>query len=198
MMGDIVDIQNKVLEDLEEAIHNLIRSLRHEPSLLLRRWHTAINVVVDICSDLSLSVVDIFEKKMSTNKQNYPIHTTGTLQIGTDRIMVKHSEIQQGPRTYSLAPQNRSSKSAKHDLLANEEALHELLFEFSNNRNWIQYYDNRGLSLSLLSELGEVCAALEYCKNGPVSNNVKENLAEELADVTIYLFHVARVNKLKL
>jgi hypothetical protein len=58
----------------------------------------------------------------------------------------------------------------KHDLLANEEALHELLFEFSNNRNWIQYYDNRGLSLSLLSELGEVCAALEYCKNGPVSN----------------------------
>ena len=80
----------------------------------------------------------------------------------------------------------------------NLNVLGKEIREFGEERDWMSGYTPRTLALALFAEMGEL-AELWRAKGDdnfsgkPWSQADKEYLGQEIADVTIYLIHLARV-----
>ena len=198
-------LKKKVIINLEEAIHSLTRELLSGSASLELSFNSAIKAAIEICVLLNLSLVDLFKTKMTANEVKYPTETIES-DVKTDRYMPKHNELShltnyKGDNSIDMTAGNWSkpeSASQRVELLLAEETLHEILYRFSEHRNYLKHYNNKGLAMSLLAEFGEVCSALEYAKEGAVSNELANKVSREVADVTIYLFHVARINNIRM
>lgn len=87
------------------------------------------------------------------------------------------------------------------DLIEGVLSIENTVHDFAVQRGWLDLYTNEMLCRSLRAEAGELCGSIEWCR---LEDNVGKNLrlelvnkvVSELADVTIYLFHTARVNEL--
>lgn len=207
-------LKNRVLLDLEPALHALIRSLLKEAPDATT-WRKSIQVIACICFGIGVSPVRIVLAKIRLNSEKYPVETGA--QVESHRTVPKYTELihltsYKGDHMALECPElsdikvsgsevlgeRTGSGTAMEELTTNEGYLHEEIFKFSNERGWLAQYNNTGLSISLFAEFGEVCSVLEYCKPGKVGQRVKNGAARELADVIIYLFHVARVNRFTL
>ncbi len=78
------------------------------------------------------------------------------------------------------------------------ESLRDRLREFAGARDWGPAHTPRNLALALAGEVGEVAAELQWVPDHQVAAHLRDpaaaaRLADELADVLIYLIRLADV-----
>ncbi len=77
----------------------------------------------------------------------------------------------------------------------NIEDLRREVAQFAENREWDRFHSVRNLVLAMVGEVGEVAEVLQWTDDDKVAELLnaggRERLAEELADVLIYLIRVA-------
>ncbi|OLS31072.1 MAG: hypothetical protein HeimAB125_17310 [Candidatus Heimdallarchaeota archaeon AB_125] len=65
------------------------------------------------------------------------------------------------------------------------------ILEFRNARKWEKYHTPKNLALSLIVEIGELFELIQWQTNSEIKNELSKiegSVADELADVAIYLF----------
>ena len=79
--------------------------------------------------------------------------------------------------------------------MVNLEDLRREVAQFAKDRDWDQFHSVRNLVLAMVGEVGEVAEILQWTDDDKVTELLnaggRERLAEELADVLIYLIRVA-------
>jgi NTP pyrophosphatase (non-canonical NTP hydrolase) len=78
------------------------------------------------------------------------------------------------------------------------ESLRDRLREFASARDWEPAHTPRNLALALAGEVGEVAAELQWVPDHQIAAHLadadaRRRLADELADVLIYLVRLADV-----
>ncbi len=74
------------------------------------------------------------------------------------------------------------------------EEITEKILEFRNARKWKKYHTPKNLALSLIVEIGELFELIQWQTDSEVKDEIhkiQDSLADELADVAIYLFLLA-------
>jgi dCTP diphosphatase len=70
----------------------------------------------------------------------------------------------------------------------------EKIKKFRDERDWMKYHNHKDMAVSLLLEAAEVLEHFQWKANEEIASyteNSKDEIAEELADVAIYLFELA-------
>lgn len=88
---------------------------------------------------------------------------------------------------YSFAQQVRRLGGA--DLL-DTAGIQDRLRAFRDERDWQQFHDPRSLTLALVAEVGELADSLSW-RDGEPEPADRDALADELADITTYVLHLA-------
>ena len=83
------------------------------------------------------------------------------------------------------------------------DGLQQEIANFASERNWEQFHTIKNLVLALVGEAGELASVVQWLegvdKSFLVSNEaIRQNLADELADVFIYLLRIADVSGINL
>jgi dCTP diphosphatase len=77
------------------------------------------------------------------------------------------------------------------------ENLQARIRDFAQERDWEQFHTPRSLIMAMQSELGELAEILQWIPDSEINekwmNENRERLAEEIADVYIYLLRLADV-----
>jgi dCTP diphosphatase len=75
------------------------------------------------------------------------------------------------------------------------ESLRAEIAKFATERDWDQFHSIRNLVLAMVGEVGEVAEIVQWTDDDKIgellASGGRERLAEELADVLIYLIRVA-------
>ena len=74
------------------------------------------------------------------------------------------------------------------------KALTEKIKKFRDERDWLQFHNHKDMALSLVLEAAEVLEHFQWKKPEEVkahAETCKDEIAEELADVAMYLFELA-------
>lgn len=74
------------------------------------------------------------------------------------------------------------------------KAITEKIKKFRDDRDWAQFHNHKDVALSLVLEASEVLEHFQWKSINEVNEYAKahkEDLADELADVAIYLFELA-------
>jgi len=77
----------------------------------------------------------------------------------------------------------------------------EKIKKFRDERDWMQFHNNKDMALSLLLEAAEVLEHFQWKSNEEIENyteNSKNEIADEIADVAICLFELADNMKIDL
>lgn len=77
----------------------------------------------------------------------------------------------------------------------------EKIKKFRDERDWMQFHNHKDMALSLLLEAAEVLEHFQWKANDEIENyveNSRSDIADELADVAIYLFEFADNMKIDL
>ena len=77
----------------------------------------------------------------------------------------------------------------------------EKIKNFRDDRDWMQFHNHKDMALSLLLETAEVLEHFQWKSNEEIASyteKAKDEIAEELADVAIYLFELADNMKIDL
>lgn len=72
--------------------------------------------------------------------------------------------------------------------------LTEKIKKFRDERDWMQFHNHKDMALSLMLEAAEVLEHFQWKSMGEIESYAKSNkdeIAEELADVAMYLFELA-------
>lgn len=72
--------------------------------------------------------------------------------------------------------------------------LMEELRQFRDEREWDRYHDPKNLAMAVAGEAGELVAELQWLTSaeaGALAADHRERVAEEAADVLIYLLYLA-------
>ena len=75
------------------------------------------------------------------------------------------------------------------------EQLRQQVADFAQDRDWDQFHSIRNLILAMVGEVGEVAEVVQWVNDDKIEELLKsggrERLAQELADVLIYLVRIA-------
>lgn len=74
------------------------------------------------------------------------------------------------------------------------KTLTEKIKKFRDERDWMQFHNHKDLALSLVLEAAEVLEHFQWKKSKEVEAHgrvCKDEIADELADVAMYLFELA-------
>jgi dCTP diphosphatase len=75
------------------------------------------------------------------------------------------------------------------------DQLRQQVAAFAQDRDWDQFHSVRNLILALVGEVGEIAEIVQWVSDDKINELLKsggrERLAQELADVLIYLVRVA-------
>ncbi len=74
------------------------------------------------------------------------------------------------------------------------EEITEKILDFRNARKWKKYHTPKNLALSLIVEIGELFELIQWQTDSEIKGEIHKiqgSLADELADVAIYLFLIA-------
>lgn len=77
----------------------------------------------------------------------------------------------------------------------------EKIKKFRDERDWMQFHNHKDMALSLLLEAAEVLEHFQWKSDEEITGYVeksKDDIADELADVAIYLFELADNMKIDL
>lgn len=82
-------------------------------------------------------------------------------------------------------------------------ALESSLDQFADARGWHQHHHPRSLMLAMTKEVGELNELLQWTPDSDVDKWLRDDgnrkrMADEIADVFIYLHYLARVTKIDL
>jgi len=82
--------------------------------------------------------------------------------------------------------------------MADLEELTRLMRQFSEERDWTQFHDPKSLLLALVGEVGELSELFQWLPSNDAAafasqSPLKERVAEEAADVLLYLIRLADV-----
>src|SRR4051812_5762757 len=73
---------------------------------------------------------------------------------------------------------------------------------FAEERDWAQFHTPKNLAMALAGEVGEVLAELQWGSDSEIASSLEgglhARLAEEMADVLIYLIRLAEICKVDL
>ena len=72
--------------------------------------------------------------------------------------------------------------------------LTEKIKKFRDDRDWMQFHNHKDMALSLVLEASEVLEHFQWKKPEEVNTHAekhRDEIAEELADVAMYLFELA-------
>lgn len=72
--------------------------------------------------------------------------------------------------------------------------LTQKIKQFRDERDWAQFHNHKDMALSLVLEAGEVLEHFQWKSPEQVAQHAREHreeIADELADVAIYLFELA-------
>ena len=80
--------------------------------------------------------------------------------------------------------------------MADFDALQRDLRDFVAERNWANLHDPKSLLLALTAEVGELCEVFQWIPAGEAAERAgaeptRGQVADEIADVLIYLLHLA-------
>ena len=70
----------------------------------------------------------------------------------------------------------------------------EKIKKFRDERDWMQFHDPKNMAVSIIIEAAELLEHFQWKSKEEVENYIKNNkneVAEEIADVLIYLFELA-------
>jgi NTP pyrophosphatase (non-canonical NTP hydrolase) len=76
------------------------------------------------------------------------------------------------------------------------DELRLILKRFVDDRSWAQFHDAKNLAMAVAGEAGELLAELQWLtpeEARSLTPDVKQRVAEEAADVLIYLLHLEHV-----
>lgn len=81
--------------------------------------------------------------------------------------------------------------------------LERTLDEFAADRNWQEHHLPRSLMLALVKEVGELTEVLQWVPDVEAEDwlgvdNNRTKVAEEIADIFIYLHYIARATRVDL
>ena len=76
--------------------------------------------------------------------------------------------------------------------------IQRLLREFADLRNWHEYHTPKNLAMAIAGEAGELVAEFQWLSQEEAASLIdagqrRDNVADEIADVAIYLFRLADV-----
>lgn len=175
--------------------------------------------LVVLCFTLGLDLVSAVEWKLGVNRRRY----TKTLQEETAQFTptgwccsqsfascfpsttvntgeaVAREMHKQGPvlvNTPSIQPADLATiEDSKGRFWSKYTQLSQNILDFAKERSWEHLYTKRSVAISLYTEMGELAAILEWGKPALLVDKdiTINNLASEIADVTIYTFHYIRV-----
>jgi dCTP diphosphatase len=80
------------------------------------------------------------------------------------------------------------------ELMSEIKALTEKIKKFRDERDWMKFHNHKDLALSLVLEAAEVLEHFQWKKPKEVEAHAKackDEIADELADVAMYLFELA-------
>lgn len=80
------------------------------------------------------------------------------------------------------------------DKLKNLNEIKRYLREFARERNWEQFHSPKNLTMALSVEVAELVEHFQWLteeQSGKLSEDSKANVAEEIADVQLYLIRLA-------
>jgi dCTP diphosphatase len=80
-------------------------------------------------------------------------------------------------------------------------ALQVRLHEFANARDWEQFHSPKNLAMALAGEAGELLEIFQWlseAQSGDLDGEDRDRVAEEMADIQIYLLRLADVLALSL
>jgi len=88
--------------------------------------------------------------------------------------------------------------------LVDISGLQDLIRDFSEKRNWVSYHTPKNLTMALSGEVGELAAVIQWL-DGPEAASaiapdgaLRQDFADEMADVMIYLARLAAVAEIDL
>ena len=87
-----------------------------------------------------------------------------------------------------------SEISYKSQTVSEIKELTKKIKQFRDERNWLQFHNHKDMALSLVLEAAEVLEFFQWKSPEEVvkhGKELKDEIAEELADVAIYLFELA-------
>lgn len=94
-------------------------------------------------------------------------------------------------------PSGRAQNRIRHaGGMADFDALQRDLRAFVAERDWEQFHDPKSLLLALTGEVGELCEVFQWvpaadAASRAASEPMRSQVADEIADVLIYLAHLA-------
>jgi hypothetical protein len=176
---------------------------------------SALYSIIKIWSVLGLPAVDVLVSKLAINKRAYPktsCQEGTTIQDSTkytahtgikkyfDVLLFKDINARMIPLEGFHAYARVLYERNKTDFNSHFASLMQQVTTSATERNWISNYTNESISLSLLSELGQLASVLQWTPQNIMLNNItvhqKNSLARTLADVVIYLVHLCRTRNL--
>lgn len=145
-----------------------------------------------LCNALHISLVRAIQFKMRIDDLKYAEEDMDDDEVhcpeGPIKVVHKYCE---GMNLIS----NGTLHFHKMEFSKHRSLLNNSIYSFAEKQNWLPRYNNRQLRVSLFSELGKISGALECLHPANDINATTMCLiAEELADVCIYLLHIGRVN----
>lgn len=161
---------------------------------------------------LGFDLVWAIDGKMQVNAAKYSKESlaAGPPRQKGERTIPKWSSLKEleGKRTCQspppVSPVSGACFLGEQHFLASFQSNHARIdnniSSFAKARGWLHSYTLRGLVVSLFSEYGELMSELEYRDYNESVDSLPESniqrLANELADVAIYLFHLERTSKI--
>ena len=199
--GAIGDLSNKV------AVCRSVTGLSQNRRVLFLSVHVLLDRVISTTSILGLDLAVLVQKKILVNEKKYPIHLC-QMETETKKYtcyssvtgIERDSDVPLGLEINPVRPDaNHLSLTIHHQ--SNMDRFQRLLLDlqhrvtdFSKVRGWLRNYDLHTLVCSLFSEMGELVELIQWKDKSSLKtyNDVREGLARELADITIYSLHMLR------
>lgn len=173
-----------------------------DPKIPMKFILGILNAAIAFAEMASFSLSACVSAKMMKNEIKYPI--TAQVNESSDRIIPKWTELQSdGPSADPCEATKyikKAIKTASLGYMREREMIlghcSEQIAIFAAERNWTNKYTPNQVCLSILAELGELCNHLEWKDQDARIETMSEctmlGIAEELADVIIYLMHIKR------
>lgn len=136
-----------------------------------------VGIVISMCS--SYIIIFITFQGKSGKYTNYSEHTGITPTKGQSTV--------DSPTKTSSTPMEDT---------ASVEGLSLLIRNFANERHWNRYHTPRNIALALLGEVGELAELFQWKGDEgelELSDEERDKIGQEVADVTIYLLRLADV-----
>lgn len=171
--------------------------------------------ITRICALLEVPLSLIVKAKMLKNRKQYP-QEEAAVSSPSGRVMPKYTELdcKRSADGHSKTGTSRGRLLSDKSIQDNKAddmgvmlfyfiqdycGIRDDVYNFAQERGWVRSYNNPMLAVSLRAEAGELCGAVEWQAisgndQGVLQPYLIDKIASEVADVTIYLLHVARVN----